>query len=476
MKATNIYIGNNYKRVKINNDVKILTNSLTNSNYTNVSSTIANSPLKEVVANGKVNNRTKDNRIKYYNLPSLWDPNYDSALYTDRSLFTEDTNVYKNDSIHQLRVSSNPIVEFLHNRIVELIPLGIHNIWFHVLNDSLLTDKFNYSDLGVGTRIEYDWNDIDLDINKMMRYITDLRYLCLDIIQINDVWCDQHEMFCSCIQFRGFNTYKSIGGTVDINDIQDFYSQYTDREFIFSYPFSDEQTIIRKSFDARIQEYFSGKYAAREFNSHQERPIQQYIKEYLDFEEVRYSHKMTHNESNLSAGMRTYEMSFHMEQSCWNSMIEKDEIKYKHNHRIYFCEEVELRVVVSIEQSSALVLSEQSSALVSTEVSSALVSTEETWGFLNENVLLIGDNTTKRRDKWYVDAMILINAKRDVINTITSRSTILHEQYKSEKCNIKLLLSASQVEPQIISTSTNYKTYNNNNNNNNNNNFNDIDE
>ena len=102
---------------------------------------LENSEAKE----SKEEIKKRDARIKYWDIPSLWDPNYNS-IYLDESLFTQDDiNKYKGDSFEDLALGRNPITEFIHNRIVELFPLGIHNIWFFAYQDSN-TKQWDYSD------------------------------------------------------------------------------------------------------------------------------------------------------------------------------------------------------------------------------------------------------------------------------------------------------------------------------------------
>lgn len=270
------------------------------------------------------NEEDVDKRIKYWEVPSRWDPNYNHNLYADYSIYTQDNYDNTNDSIDRLRVATNPINEFLHNRIVELIPLGIHNIWFYALKN-MDTGELCFKDFGDGIKIHELWDS--LDINEMMKYmIGKWDYLYFNIVEIPNVWSDYHKQYCQCFQFRGFVTHRMppIAGlpVPSETNIKEFYPGYYKREIKFSYPFSEEQQTLRREFDERVNNYFDERvsYMARQFNRNQEKPIEQYIREYIKYETVRFAHEKHRKFNKGDDDCRTYRLSFHMKADIWNSL------------------------------------------------------------------------------------------------------------------------------------------------------------
>ena len=255
----------------------------------------------------------EDKRIKYWEVLSQWDPNF-SELYLDEELFTQDYNKYKYDNIDKLPVAKNPIIEFIHNRIVEFIPIGIHNIWFYAIQNCK-TMEFCYSDFGNGIKIDCNWTD--LNINEMMKYVESLWLFCLDVIIIDKVWSDIHKCFCKCFQFRGFLSSRipTIGPfklTIPTeNEIREFYPDYYNRTFTYSYPFSNEQSELRAMFNAKLKRYFYDNSISK-YNRLQEKPIMHFIHDFTRFETVRHSVK---SKGIDSIYFRTYRLEFHQIRS-----------------------------------------------------------------------------------------------------------------------------------------------------------------
>lgn len=287
--------------------------------------------LENIADNSEEEDIVVDDRIKYWDTISPWDTNYSLFLYGNDDIYTQDYfSDYKSDTIDGMHVSTHPISELIHNRIVELIPLGIHNIWFRITEQLESTDKC-YSDFGEGIKVD--------DISKMITYC-DIFNGCLGLecVNIKAVWSEEDRRFFDCFKFRGFiskenrkfkDSLKKENTPTPI-DITDIYPEYYSRVKTFSYPFSKEQRVLRKEFNDRVAHYFSsGKYLARTFNDLQEKPITKYINEYIEFEEVRHAFSETYNRYT-GQQFRTYFLSFHMKKECWLQRI-KTVKKYYHN-------------------------------------------------------------------------------------------------------------------------------------------------
>jgi hypothetical protein len=394
---------------------------------------IENSEAKE----SKEEIKKKDTRIKYWDIPSLWDPNYNS-LYLDESLFTQDdNNKYKGDSFEDLALGRNPITEFIHNRIVELFPLGIHNIWFFAYQDSN-TKQWDYSDFGSGIEISEIFDN--LDINEMMKYVNELSFLCLNVIIIENVWSDVENRFCTCFQFIGFPTkmedIRRFGILVSIfpksGDIQDYYPEYYDRTYTYSYPFSQEQTALRKDFEEKKNSYFYSKsYFATVYNRLQEEPIMKLIHEYIHFESVRFLIERRSQELNARPKYynrcywyrRSYRLSFHIKSDCWESIVQEGirveygiEWGYKNNSRIW----IPFEKSNNINQSSSSLTISLQKQLVG---SSALVTINEK----RNSSLLIENNALAKLTNPYPNLSLPIenNALAKLTNPYSNLSLLI---------------------------------------------------
>ena len=299
-------------------------------------------------------------RVNYADIPSEWDPNYSGKLYLDGDWFYCDNwhryygyEICTLNSILLLNnVLKSPIYEYLHNKIVELIPFGIHNIWFYALEDhsnkkewpkhfNYFTEnkRWCYEDFGNGIHINgLNWRDREdndflrqnINIDDLMTYVENWAYLSFDVIILNDIWSDEHNSYCKCFQFRGF--FSCFNYTLQSQsqyrpsekDIKSIFPDYYNRKIILSEPFSETQKALRQQFDIRVQEYYSlsNGFVANSFNRSQEKPIMRYIGEYLKYESVRYSYQQNQIHKKPQICNRTYNLSFHMLPDHWNKLIE----------------------------------------------------------------------------------------------------------------------------------------------------------
>lgn len=151
----------------------------------------------------------------------------------------------------------------------------------------------------------------------MMKYVESLWLFCLDVIIIDNVWSDIHKCFCKCFQFRGFlsSSIPTIGPfklpIPTDNEIKEFYPDYFNRTFTYSYPFSNEQSELRAMFDAKLKRYFYDNSVSR-YNRLQEKPIMHFIHDFTHFETVRHSVK---SKGIDSIYFRTYRLEFHQIRS-----------------------------------------------------------------------------------------------------------------------------------------------------------------
>jgi len=298
-------------------------------------------------------------------IPSQWDPNYDESIYLPNKWFKFDNwkNYYgfefntMNSILLQKNVLISPIYEFLHNKIVELIPFGIHNIWFYALSDTdhesiskgygyfkeAENKKWRYKNFGDGIHLnhhyeskdEIDFDFFELDIDDLMKYVEDWAYLSFDVIIMNDIWSAEHECYCKCFQFRGYTSREfdyspSSKYRASEADIKSVFPNYYNREFIHTNPFSEEQIVLRQQFDERVNEYYlNKKFVANYFNRAQEKPILRYIIDYVKYESVRYSYqKVKEYNNNFTVYHRTYGLSFTMLPYLWSKLVENK--RYRH--------------------------------------------------------------------------------------------------------------------------------------------------
>jgi hypothetical protein len=112
-----------------------------------------------------------------------------------------------------------------------------------------------------------------------------------------------------------------------------------------------------------VREYFySGRFRSRAFNNLQEKPIELFIKDYIEFEEVRYAFKKKQeitphcyrwmrSSVNDVKVTRTYCLSFLFERQYWDNT---NEMKYEFNQRLPCLEDFNTMLLLSEESLNTL--------------------------------------------------------------------------------------------------------------------------